>query len=216
MTAISGVSAGVGNGGGRLLVDLDFLLLAQHRQRLEAGDAEQPCGHLGAAFEGRGLPPQFEENFVGDVVGHHLGSRLARREPVDPGVVAHEQEPYGGAVPLATRSTSSRSDCWAVVGVAMGASHEAPAGSVAGTERKVHRVFQDFDLADVAGRAEGWVAFPSASEGQRQSHLSELGSAPSTTRSAWSPPLAGEESGAAAVRDLDPHRVNGRGAHAEA
>ena len=44
------------------------------------------------------LPPQFEEDFVRNIVSHRFRSRLARHEAVDPRVVAHEQEPDGGAV----------------------------------------------------------------------------------------------------------------------
>ena len=163
MTATSGVSAVSGISGGVVVVDPFLLLLAQRRQRLEAGDAEQPGRDLRAAFEGRRLPPQFEEDFVRDIVSHHVRSRLARHEPVDPGVVAHEQEPDGGAISLGDPLHEFAVGLLGCGRGGHGGNHEAPAGSVARTAAKRFTGishFSDFWLSRSGGRAEGWGRYP--------------------------------------------------------
>ena len=64
------------------------------------------------------------KHFVCDIVSHPFRSRLARREPVDPGVVAHEQEPHGSAVAL-----GDPADEFAVGLLAGDAAVEQPCGS---------------------------------------------------------------------------------------
>ena len=86
------------------VVDPFFLALAQMRQRLEAGDAEQPGRDLRTALEAGRLLPELQKNLIRDIVCHRFRSRLARHEPVDPGVVAHEQEPHGSAIALCDAS----------------------------------------------------------------------------------------------------------------
>ncbi|CDX61410.1 hypothetical protein MPL1032_40004 [Mesorhizobium plurifarium] len=133
----------VGNLRRVVVVDPVFLLLAQRRQRLEAGDAEQPRGNFGAALEARRLLPQLEKNLVRDIVGHHFRSRLARHEAVDPRVVTHEQEPNGG--PVALRDPVYKRAIGFSRRVHGRSSRLAPRSSVADRSKKVHpppRIFR--------------------------------------------------------------------------
>ena len=150
----------VGDLGRSLLVDRFFLAPAQMRQRLEAGDAEQPRRHLRAALETRGLLPQFEEDLVRDIVSHRFRSRLTRHEAVDPRVVAQEQEPDGGAV--AARNPRDE----LAIGLQFGWGHGrcnrlAPVAWSCGHAQKVHGKSLIIErLAEATAREKRLIACP--------------------------------------------------------
>ena len=83
--AVLGVDHGLRIVGGildrrrHLVVQVLVGAAAQRRQRLVAGDREQPGRNLGLGLEALGLPPHVEEHLAHEVLGQRLDCRSGER-----------------------------------------------------------------------------------------------------------------------------------------
>ena len=85
---------------GDFLVQLLGRAAAQRRERLVAGDRQQPGRHLRARLEPAGLPPHVDEHLAHQVLGRRFVVHEAQKEPVNVHIVASEQNLQGLLVAL--------------------------------------------------------------------------------------------------------------------
>ena len=91
----------VGDGGLDLSSSSASVRRRQRRDRLEAGDREEPGRHRGAAFEPAGLAPHVEEHVAHEVLGQRLVADEAQQPAVDRRAMAR-----ANSVCMASRSPS--------------------------------------------------------------------------------------------------------------
>ncbi len=86
------------DGAGSLVVQFLLGPASQHRERLEARDAQQPGRDCGASLEFSGLTPDVEEHVADQVLRRCLVAYQPQYKPVDRDMVAREQHLHGEPV----------------------------------------------------------------------------------------------------------------------
>ena len=76
---------------GRLIVQFFVRPLPQRRQRLVAGDRQEPCRNLRPCFETVGLAPDVEKHFTDEVFRLRRFTHQPQDKPVDANVMPGEQ-----------------------------------------------------------------------------------------------------------------------------
>ena len=96
--ATSAIVCAVGHSGLDRLVKLRIGPTAAGRERLEAGDREQPSGDGGTAFKAASLLPHVEEHVAQKVLGHGLVADEPEQPTINRGAMAGEQHLHGELV----------------------------------------------------------------------------------------------------------------------